>query len=382
MIVLDEPYVSEPLLSWLEESQHPVLDNGFSHALGQERGLNLVPAKEAAARLDAGERVYTNSENALAWVVDNAHNESLVHAIGLFKDKAAMRRELAGLDPDLFFKTCSVDELFKLDFSRLETPFVLKPSVGFCSMGVYAIQSREDWERALADIQKNASTWHDMYPESVIGAGSFILEGYIEGTEYALDAYFDEMGRARILNVLRHDFASPEDTSDRMYVTSAAIVRDTATMFTTWLDRVNALVGARNFPVHVEVRVKDGHVSPIEFNPLRFAGLGGTDVSWYGYGYRTYQAFLENDDPDFDAVFADKQNKVYSMSLLNPPEDATGEESFDYDAFTSRFSRVLEMRPFDVRRVGNYGFLFLETDEGTAGELDFLKVTDLKEFLR
>ena len=92
--------------------------------------------------------------------------------------------------------------------------------------------------------------------------------------------------------------------------------------------------------------------------------------------------FLENDDPDFDAVFADKQNKVYSMSLLNPPEDATGEESFDYDAFTSRFSRVLEMRPFDVRRVGNYGFLFLETDEGTAGELDFLKVTDLKEFLR
>lgn len=382
MIVLDEPYVSEPLLSWLKESQHPVLDNGFSHALGQERGLNLVSDEEAATRLDAGERVYTNSENALAWIVDNAHNESLVRAIGLFKDKAAMRRELAGLDPDLFFKTCSVDELFKLDFARLETPFVLKPSVGFCSMGVYAIQNREDWERALADIQKNASTWHDMYPESVIGAGSFILEGYIEGTEYALDAYFDEAGQARILNVLRHDFASAEDTSDRMYVTSAAIVRDTATMFTTWLDRVNALVGARNFPVHVEVRVKDGHVSPIEFNPLRFAGLGGTDVSWYGYGYRTYQAFLENDDPDFDVVFDGKQDKVYSMSLLNPPEDAKGEESLDYDAFTARFSHVLEMRPFDVKRVGNYGFLFLETDEATADELDFLKVTDLKEFLR
>ena len=84
--------------------------------------------------------------------------------------------------------------------------------------------------------------------------------------------------------MLRHDFTSPEDTSDRMYVTSASIVRDTSTMFASWLDRVNALIGARNFPVHVEVRVSDGHVSPIEFNPLRFAGLGGTDVSWYGYG--------------------------------------------------------------------------------------------------
>ena len=115
MIVLDEPYVSEPLIAWLEESQHPVLDNGFAHAAGAGRGLNLVTPEEAVSRIDAGERVYTNSENALAWIVENAHNDSLSRAIGLFKDKAAMRTALAGLDPDLFFKTCSVDELFKLD---------------------------------------------------------------------------------------------------------------------------------------------------------------------------------------------------------------------------------------------------------------------------
>ena len=86
-----------------------------------------------------------------------------------------------------------------------------------------------------------------------------------------------------------------------MYVTSASIVRDTSTMFASWLDRVNALIGARNFPVHVEVRVSDGHVSPIEFNPLRFAGLGGTDVSWYGYGYRTF-LFLETDPSTSDEL--------------------------------------------------------------------------------
>ena len=33
MIVLDEPYASELLVSWLEESQHPVLDNGFARSL-------------------------------------------------------------------------------------------------------------------------------------------------------------------------------------------------------------------------------------------------------------------------------------------------------------------------------------------------------------
>ena len=196
MIVLDEPYVSEPLVDWLEQSQHPVLDNDAAAALAAGgRRLNLVGEDEAARRIDAGERVYTNSENALAWIADHTANTSLARAIDLFKDKAAMRRALAGLDPDLFFKTCSIDELFKLDFSRLPAPFVLKPSVGFCSVGVYAVADREGWERALADIQKNAASWHDLYPESVIGMGSFILEGYIDGTEYALDAYFDEQGR-------------------------------------------------------------------------------------------------------------------------------------------------------------------------------------------
>lgn len=381
MIVLDEPYVSEPLVSWLESSQHPVLDNNFTRKATAGRALHLVSPKEAVQRIDAGERVYTNSENALAWIMDTTHNETLSHAISLFKNKAAMRQVLASLDPDLFFKTCSVDELFELDFSQLVTPFVVKPAVGFCSMGVYVVQNHSDWERALADIRQNASTWQALYPESVIGLESFILEGYLTGTEYALDAYFDETGASHILNVLQHDFASPEDTSDRMYVTSAAIVRDTAALFSEWLDRVNAFVGARNFPVHVEVRVASGHVSPIEFNPLRFAGLGGTDVSWYGYGYRTYEAFLNDVQPDFDHVFQGKDDKVYTMSLLNPPADVTGNECFDYEACAARFSHVLELRPFDVARVGNYGFLFLETDAASAGELDFLLHSDLREFL-
>ncbi len=77
MIVLDEPYVSEPLIAWLEESQHPVLDSAFTRAIAEGHALNLVTPEEAARRIDAGERVYTNSENALAWIVENTHNDSL-----------------------------------------------------------------------------------------------------------------------------------------------------------------------------------------------------------------------------------------------------------------------------------------------------------------
>ena len=168
-----------------------------------------------------------------------------------------------------------------------------------------------------------------------------------------------------------------------MYVTSAAIVRDNAPAFAAWLDRVNALVGARNFPVHVEVRVDEGHVCPIEFNPLRFAGLGGTDVAFYGVGLRTYEAFLEDTPVDLAALYAAHPGKVYSMSLLNPAPEVDLARPFDGAALCERFSHVLAYHGFDPVTVGFYGFLFLETDaEGTgADERDWLLRSDLMEFV-
>lgn len=388
MVILDKPYASPQLLEWLEQSQHPMLRNAFSRreAFRSGRTLNLVDAAEAAARLDAGERVYTNSENALAWISEHVDNGSLTRAIATFKDKVAMRKLLSQLDEGFFFRACTADQLPHLDFAELAAyvPFVVKPARGFCSMGVHVVTCRAEWDAALVDFARNAATWAAMYPDSVVAGSDFILEQYITGQEYALDAYFDEVGAAHVLNVLRHDFAGPDDTSDRMYTTSAAVVRENEPVFEAWLTRVNALVGARNFPVHVEVRVgEDGVVRPIEFNPLRFAGLGGTDVAQHAFGFRTYEAFLTGELPDFDAAFAYAGNHVYTMSLLNPPAGVTGAETFDYQAFSRRFANVLELRQFDVPTFGCYGFLFIETDESAQGaaELDFLLHSDLREFI-
>lgn len=380
MIVLDEPYVSPLLIEWMESSQHPVLENDMARRIAAEgHALNLIDEAEGTRRLNAGERVCTNSENTLAWVLSHTKNEALVRAASLFKDKAAIRELLRPLDPDTFFRTCTAAELGALDFDELPAPFVIKPSVGFGSLGVYTVANRADWDAALAAIARDTARWAEMYPESVVDAHEFILESYIDGTEYALDAYFDEQGKAHLLNVLRHDFADEHDTSDRLYMCGASIMRDTAEMFLAWLNDVNALVGAVNFPVHPEVRVKDGKVRAIEFNPLRFAGLGSTDIGYYAHGFRTYEVFLENREPKFSPP-AGSENDVFVMSLLNAAPDAPREGSFDYDALSRRFSHVLELRKFDVNRLGAYGFLFLRSRENSA-ELNFLLRSDLKEFL-
>ena len=383
MIIIDAPYASAPLLDYIEESQHPVLANDFSRSLADARSLNLVDDAEAVRRLEAGERVYTNSENALAWIMDHVDKPGLTEAIALFKDKALMREKLVALNPNLFYATVTRDELDAVNVDDLPLPVVLKPSVGFCSMGVYVIEEPDDWADAVADIARREDGWHERYPESVVGGDVYIIEGFISGVEYALDCYFDEESAPHLLNVLRHDFAGPEDTSDRMYLTDEAIVNEMGPRFLAWLEAVNAIVGARNIPVHVELRVDGDVIAPIEFNPLRFAGLGGTDVAYFGVGLRTYEAFLENEKVDLAALYRAHPGRVFSMSLLNPAPEADLAAPFDHDALLARCSHVLSYHRFDPETVGFYGFLFLDTgaDEAGAAERDWLLRSDLMEFV-
>lgn len=380
MVIIDEPYASAPLREWLVSEQHPVLANDFAKAVVAEQGvaLNLIDDAEAARRVDAGERVYTCTENALAWILERSVNEDLKQAISLFKDKGLMRERLAPLTPEFFYKRVGRDELAAMDVASLPFPVVLKPNVGFCSMGVYVIDGPNAWEAALADINANEAAWHEMYPESVIGHEDYLIEGYIEGAEYALDAYYDSDGKPQILNIWRHDFASADDTSDRLYLSSATIIEEVYDAFAEWLAQVNEVVGAHDFCFHVETRMTDAGIVPIEFNPLRFAGLSGTDMAYYACGYRTYQRYLDGEPLDLREVYAERPGEVYSMCLLGN----AGEGEFDYEGFLDNFNDVLEIARFDVSKVGSYGFMFLHTPENDSRERDFVLRADLSEYLR
>ena len=253
-----------------------------------------------------------------------------------------------GSTPDLFFRTCSVDELFKLDFDTPGNAVRAQALGGLLQHGrarrarpgrLAARALRHRPERIRAGTTSTPKAW------SAPGRSCWKAIWTAPSTRWTPTS--TRRGPPTCSNVLRHDFAAtcrherPPLRDER-----PLIVRDNAALFESWLDRVNARVGARNFPVHVEVRVRDGHVSPIEFNPLRFAGLGGTDVSWLGYGFRTYAAFLDGDAPGFGRRrFAARRARCTPCRCSTPPAGAPAGARFDYDAFDERFSHVLEMRP-------------------------------------
>jgi hypothetical protein len=383
MIILDDSFVSERMRAYLECSQQPVLATDMARGIAAcGRDIVLVEPTEAVRRVDAGERLYAQSESRLAWVTSHVGNPDILHGIEVFKDKERMRKMLAPLYPDYFFAACSVDELVGMEYPAHAAPFVLKPSIGFLSIGVYAIGSREQWEAAIADIRTHRADWTACYDESVIGGTRFIIESSIEGTEYALDAYYDEWGDAHLLDILRHDFADPADTSDRLYVTSASIVREKSASMLAFLRRVNDCAHVKNLPVHVEVRECDGAICPIEFNPLRFAGLGGTEISDFAYGFFAFDCYLRGEDPDWDAVLPRCDDRLYCMSVLNPPPGLPSGMMMDYRALASRFAHPLAIERFDRDSTGIFGFMFWKTDPGDSAEREFLLRTDLREFLR
>lgn len=380
MIILEKPFVSDELKDFLEASQTAVLDNATAReAAGSTRKFNFVNDAGARERLALGERLYTISENALDWIYENSADKKLLATIDTMKNKAAMRRLLKSVYPDFFFEEIPANELRKIPFESLPVPVVLKPAIGFFSVGVYTIRTREDWARALDDIEKTSDGWRKLYPERVLGNGSFVAEKHIGGEEFAVDVYFDADGRAVVLNILKHEFASESDVSDRLYYTSKKIVLENVARFTEFFDRVNAELGARNFPAHVELRVDAGKIIPIEFNPMRFAGWCSTDIAFFAFGVRTYEYFLDGKKPDWEKILAGKGDEIFTMCALNKPEPCPPISVFDYDALCAKFERVVSMRKADFREQSIFGFLYTETRK--REELDFIVNSDLTEFI-
>ena len=379
MLVLDDTYISPEVFEFAQTTQEPVFDNESARRYVRE-GMNLNIVNKAEALHG---RIIAFSEAYLDEVKYYCDSETQ-RAIALCKDKAQTRRALSSLFPRYVFKEVSLNELSNIDPSTLALPVVLKPSTGFFSLGIYPIFTAEDWSSALKDIAQHSNTWSNQYGAAVVNNTSFLIESYLDGEEYAVDAYFDEQGKAVVLNIFKHDFAGSEDVSDRLYYTSAEIIKSLMQPISNFLVKSNEIFGFKNFPVHVEVRIgSDGIVNPIEFNPLRFAGLCTTDLAFFAYGFKTYEMYLNNRRPHWGELLQGKEGQRISSVILSTDGTALPDSfSFDYEALAQHFSHVLSLRKMDAKRYNTFGMFFVQAQEDVAQvESEYILHSTLEEFI-
>ncbi|GAO31620.1 hypothetical protein JCM15548_14000 [Geofilum rubicundum JCM 15548] len=159
MIILDHPYVSKFLEETLIRTQTPVLRNAATRELGLSDQLNYLSdaAFVAEAQKHPSPLIYTNSENPIEWISNHLQFTGLPRHIQNFKDKVKFRELIKGMYPNFYFREIAFKDLDSIDIQTLPLPCIIKPSVGFFSIGVYVINSRAEWPQILQQLKRDVA---------------------------------------------------------------------------------------------------------------------------------------------------------------------------------------------------------------------------------
>ena len=385
MFLIDKPFVSDFLIKTIKDNNYKIIATKVAKELVKDDSLAWIAEEEAIALLKNNPEIslYSNSENALAWI-DQYYGESeLSSQLQVLKNKVKFRELIKELFPDFYFKQISIEEIQRLSDDEIRFPFVIKPAVGFFSIGVHIVENEKDWIKAKSELQPDKLK--SIFPENVLNTSNFIIEEFIRGEEYAIDYYYDNNGDAVLLNVLHHLFSSGTDTSDRVYSTSKAIIEKYKIDLEYFLSKIGKELHLKNFPAHAEVRIdENGKIIPIEVNPLRFGGFCTTaDLLGVTLGFNEYKCFCENKKPDWNTIFKGKENKIFSVIVLDNnsgiiPSDIL---RFNYSDLAKDFEKPIVIRELDINKYPVFGFAFIESAATNKKELNDILTSDLRKYI-
>lgn len=384
VIILARPSISPYLSKTLFELGEPTI-------LAEHIKVPMRPAlriEPAQTLIDRPKQAYqslilTSSENALAFLQDAIPHDDRVLKARLFKDKVAFRRSLAKLYPDFYFRETTLAELPDLDPSKIHFPLVIKPAAGISSIGVRRVERAADWGEAVSFVVGDVAKYAANYAGIVVDSQKVILEEWIPGIELAVDCYFDAGAEPVILNVMEHMFRDAGDTSDLVYYTRRSLVRRHYQAIHDFLVRLGDLFDLKRFPMHLELRLTPhGQLMPIEVNPLRFAGLGTTEIAEYAYAINVYKHFFRETRPDWETILADKDDSVYTFLCTDVPTQRFRDPTLRIDdrELARSFGEVLEYRLLDEQESSTFAVIFLRADD--LEENRRILSLDLDQFLR
>lgn len=340
-----------------------IKENGFK-VLDNEIARKYFQINELVGEIEAKKETifYSNSENSIDWIIENKPNSQISKMIQVSKDKIEFRKMLSKIYPDYYFEEITFDEI--QNFKPKKYPFILKPSVGFLSFGVYPIYDAIGFENVKLQIQDDIKKIENIFPTSVVNCSKFLIEEMISGDEYAIDAYFDENGEAVILNIFQHPFLGDNDVSDRVYYTSKNIIQKYLNCFKELLDKIGSAGNYKNFPFHLELRANENMIVPIELNPMRFCGWCITDIAHFAWGINPYIYFEKKLKPDWNEILKDKNDDFYYFTIGDIPKfvDKSKITGIDWDKYLKTISNPLDVRKIDYKTKPVFAICFGQCD--------------------
>lgn len=382
LILLDTKYVSPLLTETLVEKNITIFDIQQNVILGNR----LTGEKSLVEAFQQEDLIIMNSEEAFH-VLNNCYASSHVTKMAnLFKNKVAFRECLAEHYPDFFFLETSLGGLYEVDRQSLPYPIILKPSVGYSSVGVYRLENETEFLSVLSELRENMQQSSGNYSVDVLDSNTFIIESYIEGREFAIDLYYDVYNEPVILNLFARMFKDDQDMSDRIYYTSKQVVQSYLSPITDYLHQLGNLFNLKKMPLHIEVRIDDkGKIIPIEVNPLRFAGAGTTELGHFAYGVNPYDYFFDQKKPNWSELIKGMDDRIYSFTCAEFESGLKIDDQYivHHDRLKEQFHHILEYRHIPYDSGTTFAVIFFSSDSLVENNhiltLDFMDFVEEKK---
>ena len=376
MYIIEKPYVSEYLMDTIINEDWAVLDNETIENCGLEEDvLNLWSSEEAVEYYMKQENpfIYSNSENSVSWIVNNLPDSNLAKYIKTFKDKVLFRETIKDLCPDLYFTSLEYLDINYVEKEQYNFPLVLKPSVGYLNFGVRVINELEEWEQIVKTLHKEIATNKSKYDESVVNSNIILIEEFIKGEDFSVDAYYDKNGVPVVLNIFKRLYKEDDPINEKLYITSAQLVEKHLLKVTDFLKELGSRLDIKNFPLNFEFKINEAQkIIPIEVNPVRFASWCISDLAKYAWGFNVYDYFESQSHPDWETIIQNSGQKTYYAALVDIPKGfpKSSVRDFNFNGYLDNFSNVFEVRRINFRANPLFGVVFGSADNDE--ELDMI----------
>lgn len=351
LVLIDGAFVSDILIETCRKYKIPVyVANQQLKTKLCSSGCSELLIKPPTEVLSNTGRIYTSAESLLPVLLENS--EAYSGIVDIFKNKFLFRTKLS-LFPEyrhFFFRELDKKNLPGFQPSK---KVVLKPSRGFFSLGVrvctYA-NFNKNAKEAIAEVESATR----IYPHATLKDDKWVIEEYILGKEFAVDAYFDKSGEPVINAVYYHPFSDETDTRDLLYYTNKKIMNEQVPKVKLFLTRLSRVISPslkiKNFPLHMEYRLKGGIIYPIEVNPWRFGGFGLSDLpaTW---GLNQYERFFGLGSMKHAEM---KAGLSYAFILCRNPLDL--DASIDYHVDHEGYQKMLTDLGISVKQYHTFDY--------------------------
>lgn len=346
-VLLNCSFVSDVLLNYLRENQIPVFAQGELKEKLLHQNISVLGEECIKQRLASGECIpYSNAtECFVPLIMDACPNAGFAKAIKLFNNKALFRETLRELSPNFYFKEISAQDA--ASFTPPEgKELILKPKVGFWSIGIRKFSGKEGFQKALAEALAEIEEYKKRPNSPKIDSVNFLVEEVAKGEEFACDAYFDKEGKPVVLGIYAHPFRDEEDTRDLVYITGKKIMQRMLPHAQTFLLSLSQKIDLSNFPMHFEfILTKENNLIPIEVNPLRFGGYGLADLPLLAFGINPYECYFNVKKPDWESMLRNSSSDYFGFVLGR----MEGIKFPDVQKFKKTFHKPCKFIPTDCK---------------------------------